>query len=356
MKITKIEVLYPSYKTSLKDWRPNLWQIITKIHTDKNKVIGYGTGGGGLASVNVINGHLSKIISKANIEKIEDISDLFNKMYIQSIPYGRGGIASMAISGIDLAIWDAFSKYYEIPIKNLLNNKSEKHISNINTYATGNDVKTYNELGFINYKLSVRSSNNFIEDKKKLTKKIKEIRKIFSNSNKIMLDSYMSWDIDYTIKMSEGLKDLDIFWFEDVSTPDEILNSSSILDKLNGIFLAGGEHDLNYENFSTMKKNNTYHFWQPDITWCGGISALLKIIKISNEGYPIILHRGGEPWGLPMIQSGLVKNLAEIHSPKDKKISMEKWDNNSILSFDEGKLRLNEYLGFGAEPKKGIFE
>ena len=35
---------------------------------------------------------------------------------------------------------------------------------------------------------------------------------------------------------------------------------------------------------------------------------------------------------------------------------MEKWDNNSILSFDEGKLRLNEYLGFGAEPKKGIFE
>ena len=64
-----------------------------------------------------------------------------------------------------MAIWDAFSKYYEIPIKNLLNNKSEKHISDINTYATGNDVKTYNELGFINYKLSVRSSNNFIEDK-----------------------------------------------------------------------------------------------------------------------------------------------------------------------------------------------
>ena len=45
----------------------------------------------------------------------------------------------------------------------------------------------------------------------------------------------MSWDIDYTIKMSESM-DLDIFWFEDVSTPDEILNSSSILDKLMEFF------------------------------------------------------------------------------------------------------------------------
>ena len=57
----------------------------SKIHTDKNKVIGYGTGKRS-ASVNVINGHLSKIISKANIEKIEDISDLFNKILHTKYP------------------------------------------------------------------------------------------------------------------------------------------------------------------------------------------------------------------------------------------------------------------------------
>ena len=77
------------------------------------------------------------------------------------------------------------------------------------------------------------------------------------------------------------------------------------------------------------------------------------MVKIGK--YPIILHRGGEPWGLPLIQSGKVENLAEIHSPYDKKISMEQWNNNSVMNFDKGILELNNYLGFGSEPKEIIF-
>ena len=80
----------------------------------------------------------------------------------------------------------------------------------------------------------------------------------------------------------------------------------------------------------------------------------LKIYRDSKE-YSIILHRGGEPWGLPLIQSGLIYNLAEIHNPKDKKISIEKWENKTINTLDKGVLRTNEYLGFGASPIKGIF-
>ena len=38
MKITNIEVKYPTYKDDLKDWRPKLWQIITKISTDKKNL------------------------------------------------------------------------------------------------------------------------------------------------------------------------------------------------------------------------------------------------------------------------------------------------------------------------------
>ena len=55
MKITKIEAVYPSYKTSLAGWRPNLWQIIIKIHTDKSEVYGYGTGGGAEEVDNIVS-------------------------------------------------------------------------------------------------------------------------------------------------------------------------------------------------------------------------------------------------------------------------------------------------------------
>ncbi|MDG2101895.1 MAG: enolase C-terminal domain-like protein [Dehalococcoidia bacterium] len=355
MKITKIEAVYPSYEETLKDWRPNLWQIITKIYTDNNKIYGFGTGGGGKASIEIIRGHLAALVVGKEVENINDIKSIYDNLYKETIPYGRGGVGSMAISSIDLALWDTFSKYYEIPIKNLLEKNKTLHNESINTYATGNNINTYNQLGIENFKLSVKSNGDFENEKKELYDSIYNIKKKYNNSKKIMIDCYMSWDIEYTKKMSRFLSDLKIYWIEDISSPETLLNSESILGKLDGAFLAGGEHDLNHNNFSIMKKNNTYDFWQPDITWCGGISSLLKIIDISDKEYPIILHRGGEPWGLPLIQSGLINNLAEIHNPKDKKISMSKWENKTINKLDKGILYTNEYLGFGANPIKGIF-
>lgn len=355
MKITKIEVVYPSYQDSLRAWRPNLWQIITKINTDRKQIIGYGTGGGGNSSLEVIVGHLSELIIGKTINNIEDIQKIFDYLYAESIPYGRGGIASMAISAIDLALWDAYSKYYKVPIKKLLEKNENHHNEKIHTYATGNNIDHYNSLGLNNFKLSVKSDGDYEKESNKLYELISTIRKKYKNTNKIMLDCYMTWDIDYTKKISKKLKDLKIEWFEDVSTPDTMLFSPSIINDLNGIKLAGGEHDLNYNNFKLMRKNKTYHFWQPDITWCGGLSALLKIINISNNQFPIILHRGGEPWGLPLIQSGLIHNLAELHNPKNINLSMEKWNNESINTINSGILKPSNYLGFGAVPVKGLF-
>ncbi len=354
MKITKIEALYPSYKASLPGWRPNLWQIIIRIHTDKKGIYGYGSGGGGKSSIEIINGHLSEFLINKEINDKSEIMTLFDKLFFESIPYGRSGVALMAISALDLAIWDAFSKYYMIPIKNLLND-FKNHKKTINTYATGNNVKQYYSLGIKNFKLSIKSNNNFESESIKLIHLIKNIKKKYSNVNSIMIDCYMSWDRKYTEMMSDKLVDLDIKWIEDISTPDEMLIGESIIEKLNGIKLAGGEHDFNYNNFEIMHKNNVYDIWQPDITWCGGISSLLKIIEITNNKFNIILHRGGEPWGLPIIQSGIVNNMAELHNPSNANLDLEQWENKTIKNLEDGTLITNEYLGFGTEPKKDIF-
>ena len=105
-----------------------------------------------------------------------------------------------------------------------------------------------------------------------------------------------------------------------------------------------------------MKIHNSYDIWQPDVTWCGGISALLKIICINSKKYKIILHRGGEPWGLPLIESGLVDNMAELHNPKTNNLELEQWNNMSINFINNGFLKTNNYLGFGSIPKKEIFQ
>ena len=56
MKITNIKAVYPKYKAIPPSWRTHLWQIVVKIETDTG-IVGYGYGGGGKASVEVINHH-----------------------------------------------------------------------------------------------------------------------------------------------------------------------------------------------------------------------------------------------------------------------------------------------------------
>ena len=254
---------------------------------------------------------------------------LINQGFFESIPYGRAGIAMMAISAIDLAIWDAYSKYYESPIKNLLSDQ-KNHKKNISTYATGNNVAEYYSLGIQDFKLSIKSKDDFNNESKELINLIMGIKSKFSNSKKIMIDCYMSWDRKYTQMMSKKLSEIGLEWIEDISTPDTMLIEDSMIDNLNGIKLAGGEHDFNYNNFEIMLKNKTYDIWQPDITWCGGISSILKIVDINKKKYKIFLHRGGEPWGLPLIESGIVDDMAELHYPKSKNLQVEQWNNKTI--------------------------
>ena len=47
--------------------------------------------------------------------------------------------------------------------------------------------------------------------------------------------------------------------------------------------------------------------------------------------------------------------MAELHNPKSKNLQMEQWNNKTIKSLEDGILITDDYLGFGANPIKGLF-
>ena len=72
-------------------------------------------------------------------------------MFRLTKPYGSTGLASYAISAIDLALWDLKGKLLEQPVYSLLGGPQKERIF---CYATGNDVDWYQELGFKAFKLA----------------------------------------------------------------------------------------------------------------------------------------------------------------------------------------------------------
>ena len=55
-----------------------------------------------------------------DVNSTDDIATIWDHLYFESIPYGRKGVALMALSGVDLALWDLLGKQRGEPVWHLL--------------------------------------------------------------------------------------------------------------------------------------------------------------------------------------------------------------------------------------------
>jgi L-rhamnonate dehydratase len=307
MKITSVSAVYPKYKHTAPSWRTHLWQIVVRVETDTGQ-IGWGFGGGGKAAVEIVNGHFAEILVGRSVNSVSDIADTWDYLYTESIPYGRKGIAIMALSGVDLALYDALGKAESKPVANLL------HLSpkaRMRCYATGPDTDWYAELGFTAQKMPHRwTGDESIESAVSMAEKS---RSALGPDAEVMFDVYMSWDSAATLKMHDALKHVGIHWFEDILTPDDLAELGKLRPQIQPVNMAGGEHEFTTHGFADIARNKAYDIWQPDITWCGGITAGLRIVEMAKTAkVEVVPHRGAEPWGLHLVAGSDCEDFAEI--------------------------------------------
>jgi L-rhamnonate dehydratase len=116
MKIRDIRACQPHSPGAPLDWRTSLGQILVAIATDDG-LVGYGVGGGGAAALHVIGAVFRDMLVGRDVEPVEQH---FDRLYRASQAYGRKGLVIMALSGIDLALWDLRGKAAGKPIHELL--------------------------------------------------------------------------------------------------------------------------------------------------------------------------------------------------------------------------------------------
>ena len=126
--------------------------------------------------------------------------------------------------------------------------------------------------------------------------------------------------------MVEALEDFNIFWFEDILTPDQLEEIRELREKIKPINMAGGEHEFTEYGFREIALTKAYDIWQPDITWCGGITAGMRIMDIAKKyDVSVVPHRGGEPWGLHLIAASDCENFAELVMGQRSSIKDDIW-------------------------------
>ena len=341
MKITDLKAVYPKYRHVPPSWRTHLWQIVVRVESDAG-VVGHGFGGGGKAAVEIVNGHLRDLLVGRSVEGVEDIADAWDALYYESIPYGRKGIGVMALSGIDLALWDMAARAEDKPVHALIGPRTK---GGIRSYATGANPEWYAELGFTAHKFPHRATGD-PGDFDTAERTAARARETMGGDALLMIDTYMSWDSETTLEMGRRLAPYDIYWFEDVLTPDDLEGQAALRPQVKPTLIAGGEHEFTHIGFGDVARAGAMDLWQPDITWCGGITAGLRILDIAREhGIPVAPHRGGEVWGLHLIAASDCMDLAEVLPGRRGAAKDELWIGEPFP--EDGLIEPSDAPGFG---------
>jgi len=350
--------IFPKYKYKRSSWYGPIDSTFVKITTDDGiSGLGFVSGRCGAASF-IIEKHFAKLLIGQDPFNVEL---LWEQMFRSSIAYGRKGLAIEAISGVDCALWDIIGKIKNEPVFRLLGGQTKDKIL---TYATGPEAKLYVDRGFKAVKIPMPYGPMDGERGVKRNEEfVKKTREQIGYDIKLMIDCYMGWDIDYTIRMAKILEKYDIAWIEEPLMPSDIEGYVQLSKKI-GIPLACGEHEFTRYGFKRLIDSKAVRILQPDINRAGGITEVKKICALAAaEHLPVIPHAGGA-YSYHLVMSQINCPMAEcvimrVDSELGKICSI--FQETGIKGEpipDNGYIRIPNKPGFGIEldPRVQIVE
>jgi L-rhamnonate dehydratase len=335
MKITNVRAVQPIAPESPPDWRTTLGQILVAVDTDAG-LTGYGVGGGGKAGVHVVQTVLRDCLLDRDPEPVER---LWAEMYAATLPFGRKGLAIMALSGVDLALWDLRGKAARQPVAGLLGGKSGEEIP---VYITlWDDVTPEQAESFTAFKLHV-GRNESAAAAKDVHDRVERIRTLIGPKKSLMIDAWMQWDQETTLAVAERCQSLGLAWIEEPLPADDY-DGYAMLHELTPVPIAGGEHEFTAGGFREIIDRRLHTVLQPDVCWCGGMTEMVKIYEMAhNAGVRVCPHRGAELWGLHAIAALDEAPLAESGRP------WMTWVGGQP-AIEDGGIRLGDAPGFGVK-------
>lgn len=279
---------YSKVKRHRSLWTPK-WEAVWCKVTAEDGTWGLAQTTNGRVAAAIIEDHLAPQLVGEDCLATEKLSDM---MFRLTKPYGSTGLAAYAVSAIDLALWDLKGKLFEKPVYELIGGPQKDRLF---CYATGNDVDWYKELGFRAFKLACPyGPADGLDGIRKNEEMVARAREAIGDECELMLDCWMAFDVEYTVRLAEALRPYRLRWMEECLIPEDFDAHVELRRRLPWQTLTTGEHWYTHVPFQWAASHKVVDVLQPDINWCGGMSTCLKIAHVADgAGLSVMLHGGG---------------------------------------------------------------
>jgi L-alanine-DL-glutamate epimerase-like enolase superfamily enzyme len=272
--------------------------VVVKI-TTASGLVGWGEAHHGRAHTAVaklIDTTLRQLILGMNAD---DTVGIWEKMYrFQLASHGMGAGACLAMSGIDMALWDIRGKALKLPLYRLLGGSRKA----IPAYAGGvslgyqppesliEEARKSLDQGYKAIKLRVGDS--VVRD----IERMRAVRKAFGGELVILTDANIGYQVEDVRRVMPAMDELGIGWLEEPFPAHD--HRSYREAKLCGRTpLAAGENHYTRFEFDRLIEDGAVTILQPDLSKSGGITECLRIAAMGSA-FKIPFHPHSSMTGL----------------------------------------------------------
>jgi L-alanine-DL-glutamate epimerase-like enolase superfamily enzyme len=266
--------------------------VTVRVHdADGAEGVGYTytVGAGGAAVHAVVGRDLAPLLTGREAERIEE---LWQAMWWALHYGGRGGAQALAISAVDIALWDLRARRQGTPLWRALGGFDPR----VPCYAGGIDLdlsvdallrQTDDNLarGFRAIKMKV-GRPSLSQD----VERVRAMRAHLGAEFPLMVDANMRWSVDEAIRAARALRELDPVWLEEPTNPDDVPGHVRIV-RDGGLPVAAGENLHTLAEFRQLIAAGGVTFPEPDVTNCGGVTVFMKVAHLAEAfNLPVTSH------------------------------------------------------------------
>jgi D-galactarolactone cycloisomerase len=297
-----------------------------------------------------------------------EIEVLWEEMYNRARPFGQYGAALNALSGVDIALWDAMGRYLKLPVYKLF---GAAYRTKVCPYVTSfyrrkggrypedavTEAELYINRGFRALKLKagfgVKEDLNYIAF----------IRKALDPAIQLMVDFNCAYNAGIARRIIFGLKDLAIHFFEELLAPEDIEGYKSIKN-LSSTYIAAGENIFGKIGYRKWIAEKALDILQPDLCSAGGFTECKKIAALAQAwNIPIIPH----VWGSGISLAASLQYIAMLpptplcENPEEPFLEYDQSDHpfrldliNNAIIFKDGTVAVPEGPGIGVDVNRDV--
>jgi L-alanine-DL-glutamate epimerase-like enolase superfamily enzyme len=282
---------------------------------------------------------------------------LWARMFWPSHQLGNGGALVMALSGLDIAVWDLTAQIAGLPLYRLLGGYRDSvpayasagfYLADKGPKELAEEFRGYVERGFRHGKMKVGrtpdtplnplphmvrpdvAAVSFEED----LERVRAVRGAVGDHFALAVDANNAWDVATALRVGREFDRLGIAWFEEPVLTDDRLGSAALAAALDTP-IAGYETESLVSGFRDLVEARAVDIVQPDVIWTGGITACRRVAALA--------HAAGLAC-VPHVYSSAASILANLHF-------IASIPNSRLLEFDQNPNRLRtELLSRPVEP------